>query len=181
MTNSLIIISAPPQLLRRRSGCSWRPWRINKAKSRDSKTPQGRAESSGNATSHGLAANTLILRNESDAEFPEMINARVDLLQPANTAAPAGACAVTRTHRQAEDKIRPQRAGNILNKIPVLQNEPTDLDLNALDATSYDAVRDFHRTQQTQRTQAPPDSLPRIPLADAHSSRQSRDRKGAVA
>jgi hypothetical protein len=53
-----------------------------------------------------------------------------------------------RTYRKAEDKIRRQTGGNILNKIPVLQNEPTGLDLSALDATS-DANRDFHRTQRT--------------------------------
>jgi hypothetical protein len=126
VTNSLITVSAPHRLVRR--------------------------------TSHGLAAQTLILQNQSQAEFLEMLNACFDHLQPADTmevetvsdtvAAPAGACAATRTYRKAEDRIRRLKGGNILNKIPVLQNEPTDLELSALDAM-FDALRDFHRTQRT--------------------------------
>jgi hypothetical protein len=99
-------------------------------------------------TSHGLAAQTLILQNQSQAEFLEMLNACFDLLQSTDTAAPAVASAVTLTYRKAEDRIRRLRGGNILNEIPVLQNEPTDLELSALDTTS-NALRDFHRTQRT--------------------------------
>jgi hypothetical protein len=88
-------------------------------------TSQGRAKSSGNTTSHDVTAKTLILQNKSQAEFLEMLNG----------CSPAAACAVTRTHRKAEDKIRRLRGGNILNEIPVLQNEPTNLELSALDTT----------------------------------------------
>ena len=58
--------------------------RVNGAKSRVPKTPEGRATSSVNATSHGLTARTLILRNENPDHFLEMLNSYFDLLQPAN-------------------------------------------------------------------------------------------------
>lgn len=65
--------------------------RLNKAKSRDPKTPQG----------HGK---TLILKNESQAEFLEIPNACFGLLHPADTTARAGACSLTLTYRKAEEK-----------------------------------------------------------------------------
>ena len=58
--------------------------RINGAKSRGPKTPQGRANSSMNAVTHGLTAKTLLLQNESQADFLEMVNAYIDVLGPAN-------------------------------------------------------------------------------------------------
>ena len=58
--------------------------RINGAKSRGPKTTQGRAISSRNATTHGLTAKTLILRNENPADFLEMYNGYFDLFRPAN-------------------------------------------------------------------------------------------------
>jgi hypothetical protein len=58
--------------------------RINGRKSRGPKTPQGRANASMNATTHGLTAKTLILQNESQAEFLEMLNAYIDVFKPAN-------------------------------------------------------------------------------------------------
>jgi hypothetical protein len=42
---------------------------------------------------------------------------------------------LTRTYRKAIDDLRRLRGGNILPKIPVLQNEPKLPDLNPLDAT----------------------------------------------
>jgi hypothetical protein len=58
--------------------------RINGAKSRGPKTPQGRATSSLNAIQHGITAKTLILQNENRDLFLEMFNAYCDLFQPAN-------------------------------------------------------------------------------------------------
>jgi hypothetical protein len=58
--------------------------RINGAKSHGPKTPQGRATSSVNATSHGITARTLVLRNENPDFFLDMLSAYFDLLQPAN-------------------------------------------------------------------------------------------------
>jgi hypothetical protein len=58
--------------------------RINGAKSHGPKTPQGRAISPVNATSHGLTARTLILTNENQDDFLALLNAYFDLLQPAN-------------------------------------------------------------------------------------------------
>jgi hypothetical protein len=58
--------------------------RINGAKSHGPKTPQGRATSSVNATTHGLTAKTLILSNEDPDHFLEMLRAYFDLLLPAN-------------------------------------------------------------------------------------------------
>jgi hypothetical protein len=58
--------------------------RLNGAKSRGPVTPEGRAKSSLNAASHGLTAKTLILRNENEAHFLEIMNAYFDYLQPSN-------------------------------------------------------------------------------------------------
>ena len=57
--------------------------RINGAKSRGPKTPQGRA-SSMNAFRHGLSAKTLILQNEDPVKFAEMLNDYFDYLEPTN-------------------------------------------------------------------------------------------------
>jgi hypothetical protein len=76
---------------------------------------------------------------------------------------------LTRTSRKAEDKICRQKGGNTLNKIPVLQNEPTDLDLSALDSTS-DANE--ISTEPSEPT-AHPDSLPRILRASMASEFKS--------
>jgi hypothetical protein len=46
--------------------------------------PEGRANSSLNAASHSLTAKTLILRNENEAYFLEILNAYYDYLQPSN-------------------------------------------------------------------------------------------------
>jgi hypothetical protein len=58
--------------------------RLNGAKSRGPVTPEGRHNSSLNAASHGLTAKTLILRNESQAHFLEIMNAYLEYLQPSN-------------------------------------------------------------------------------------------------
>jgi len=58
--------------------------RINGAKSRGPKTPQGRAISSMNAFRHGLSAKTLILQNEDPVKFAEMLNDYFDYLEPTN-------------------------------------------------------------------------------------------------
>jgi hypothetical protein len=58
--------------------------RLNGAKSRGPVTPEGRAISSLNAASHGLTAKTLILRNENEAHFVEIMNAYFDYFQPSN-------------------------------------------------------------------------------------------------
>ena len=58
--------------------------RINGAKSRGPKTAQGRANSSMNATKHGLTAKTLILQNENKDDFLKMFNAYFDLVRPTN-------------------------------------------------------------------------------------------------
>src|ERR1700719_4429580 len=58
--------------------------RINGAKSRGPKTPQGRARSSMNALSHGLNAKTLILPHEDRNLFAEIWKDYFDLLKPAN-------------------------------------------------------------------------------------------------
>ena len=56
--------------------------RLNGAKSRGPKTPDGRAISSMNSLKHGLTGKTVLLQNESSAEFTEMLNAYFDCLQP---------------------------------------------------------------------------------------------------
>jgi hypothetical protein len=58
--------------------------RINGAKSRGPKTPQGRARSSMNALCHGLNAKTLILPHEDRNLFAEIWKDYFDLLKPAN-------------------------------------------------------------------------------------------------
>src|SRR5882672_4487985 len=58
--------------------------RINGAKSRGPKTPQGLATSSMNAFSHGLTAKTLVLQSENPEEFTKMLNSYMDYIRPAN-------------------------------------------------------------------------------------------------
>ncbi len=58
--------------------------RLNGAKSHGAVTPQGRRNSSMNAASHGLTAKTLILQNENQAHFLEILNAYFEYLQPSN-------------------------------------------------------------------------------------------------
>jgi hypothetical protein len=58
--------------------------RINGAKSRGPITPQGRASSSMNATSHGITARTLTLRNENPDHFLEILNAYFEYFKPSN-------------------------------------------------------------------------------------------------
>ena len=58
--------------------------RLNGAKSRGAVTPEGRAKSSMNAASHGITSKTLILQNESQDQFLEMLNAYLNHLQPSS-------------------------------------------------------------------------------------------------
>ena len=58
--------------------------RINGAKSRGPKTPQGLATSSMNAFSHGLTAKTLVLQSEDPDQFTKMLNSYIDYIQPTN-------------------------------------------------------------------------------------------------
>jgi hypothetical protein len=58
--------------------------RLNGAKSRGAVTPEGRARSSMNATCHGITSKTLILQNESQDQFVEMMNAYLEYLQPSS-------------------------------------------------------------------------------------------------
>ena len=58
--------------------------RINGAKSRGAVTPEGRANSSMNAVRHGMTAKTLILCNENQDQFLEIMNAYFDYFQPSN-------------------------------------------------------------------------------------------------
>jgi hypothetical protein len=58
--------------------------RINGAKSRGPKTPNGLANSTVNATKHGLTAKTLALTNESSDLLLEIMNSYFDLFLPAN-------------------------------------------------------------------------------------------------
>jgi hypothetical protein len=126
MTNYLITISAPPQA---------ESVRINTAKFQDSSVPCQIVE-------------------ERCQPQPRRQNPHPEPgLGRGAAARPRRDIHLTRTSRKAEDKIGRQKGGNTLNKIPVLQNEPTGLDLSALDAT-LDALRDFHRTQRTHGSSA---------------------------
>src|SRR5689334_15307241 len=58
--------------------------RLNGSKSRGPITPEGRARSCLNATSHGITAKTLILQNESQDQFVQILNAYYEYLQPSN-------------------------------------------------------------------------------------------------
>ena len=58
--------------------------RINGAKSRGPKTPQGRRAVSMNAFSHGLTARTLILQNENPEQFAKILNSYFGYLKPTN-------------------------------------------------------------------------------------------------
>jgi hypothetical protein len=58
--------------------------RINGAKSQGPKTPEGLAISSMNAVRHGITAKTLVLHNENQDQFIEILNAYCDYLLPTN-------------------------------------------------------------------------------------------------
>jgi|SRR5437879_6219555 len=58
--------------------------RINGAKSHGPRTPEGRAISSMNAVRHGITAKTLVLQNEDQDQFIEILNAYHDYLVPTN-------------------------------------------------------------------------------------------------
>src|SRR5205085_4778645 len=56
--------------------------RRNGAKAAGTKSPAGIEESSRNALKHGLVAKTLVLANESQAKFDELLQSYVDRFQP---------------------------------------------------------------------------------------------------
>ncbi len=56
--------------------------RANGAKSRGPKTAQGKLASSRNATTHGLTARTVVLHNESEAQFEADLRAYLDHFRP---------------------------------------------------------------------------------------------------
>jgi hypothetical protein len=56
--------------------------RANGAKSRGPKTPEGKLASSRNATTHGLTAQTLVLHNESQAQYESDLRAYLDHFRP---------------------------------------------------------------------------------------------------
>jgi hypothetical protein len=59
--------------------------RINGAKSRGPRTPQGKARSSLNALKHGhYATNAIVLSNEDPQAFEELVTAFVDVIHPLN-------------------------------------------------------------------------------------------------
>ena len=58
--------------------------RANGALSRGAITPEGRAHSSQNAVRHGFTARTLVLGNESQADFEALVAAHIEYWSPAN-------------------------------------------------------------------------------------------------
>src|SRR5258708_6581000 len=56
--------------------------RQNGAKSKGPKTPEGKQRSSQNATQHAMLAETLVLHNESNAEFQLTLDAYTQQYQP---------------------------------------------------------------------------------------------------
>ena len=56
--------------------------RRNGAKAAGTKSPAGIQQSAKNATKHGLLAKTLVLANESQAKFDELLQSYVDRFQP---------------------------------------------------------------------------------------------------
>jgi len=58
--------------------------RTNGSKSAGSKTPEGLQKSAQNAVRHGLTSKTLVLSNESQAKFDELLAAFIKKFQPAD-------------------------------------------------------------------------------------------------
>jgi len=56
--------------------------RANGAKSHGPKTAQGKLASARNATTHGLTARTVVLHNESEAQFEADLGAYLDHFRP---------------------------------------------------------------------------------------------------
>ena len=61
--------------------------RLNGAKSRGPKTPEGKEKSSQNAVTHGFTSQSLlVLACESQSQFDEILNKMMEIYQPANAA-----------------------------------------------------------------------------------------------
>ena len=58
--------------------------RANGARSRGPVTPQGKRQSSGNAASHGLLANFIVLKDESRESFEALLKQHIDRLGPSD-------------------------------------------------------------------------------------------------
>ena len=58
--------------------------RTNGSKSAGAKTPEGLQKSAQNSLRHGLAAKTLVLSNESQTKFDELMEAFIQKFQPAD-------------------------------------------------------------------------------------------------
>jgi len=56
--------------------------RINGAKSQGPVTPEGRAKSSQNSTTHGLTAKSIVLPGESNEEYQALLDAYIDQFDP---------------------------------------------------------------------------------------------------
>jgi len=125
--------------------------RMAGAKSRAPKTSQDRTTSPTKTTRPSLTGRTLILQNQSQAQFLGILNtpAGVHAFLVITAKAVRHNIQLTRTNRKAVDNFRRQRVRNILNKNPVLQNEPKAPELSALNTTP-NANGDFHRTHGSQ-------------------------------
>jgi hypothetical protein len=58
--------------------------RVNGAKSQGPVTPEGKARSAGNSTTHGLYSNAILLAAESKAEWQQLVDGLIERFQPAD-------------------------------------------------------------------------------------------------
>jgi hypothetical protein len=119
--------------------------RINGAKSRGPKTPNGLANSTVNAVKHGLTAKTLALTNENTDLLLEIMNSYFDLFLPANQMEIDIACDIVAARWRLRRLWRYQTAMldvEMDNQTPAFEKRYETFDEDMRGAAAFSAIVD---------------------------------------